>query len=161
MDAIAGTARAALQLADGDAVTAEKTVGAALRQWQELEMPYEVAKARLILTVDRPGTIWFSLVSLLPPTYRNQTNGFRPDLLQMLIDMRPKFLRFPGGNYLEGDQIADRFEWKKTLGPVSERPGHMAPWGYRSTGPPCWKPPPSTALSCRSAGRWIRARCAS
>ena len=53
--------------------------------------------------------MWFTLVSLFPPTYKNQTNGFRPDLLQMLIDMRPRFLRFPGGNYLEGDQIADRF----------------------------------------------------
>ena len=91
------------------------------------------ANARFVLTVERPGTIWFSLVSLFPPTYKNQVNGFRPDLLQMLIDMRPKFLRFPGGNYLEGDQIADRFEWKKTLGPLAERPGHMAPWTYRST----------------------------
>jgi len=53
--------------------------------------------------------------------------------MQMMVDMKPKFLRFPGGNYLEGDQIADRFEWKKTLGPLSERPGHMAPWGYRSS----------------------------
>ena len=49
MDAIAGTARAALQLADGDAVSAEKTISAALRQWQELEMPYDVARARLLL----------------------------------------------------------------------------------------------------------------
>jgi len=49
MDAIAGSARAALQLADGDAVAAEKTIGAALRQWQELEMPYDVAKARVLL----------------------------------------------------------------------------------------------------------------
>ena len=49
MDAIAGTARAALQLADGDAVSAEKTISAALRQWQELEMPYDVAKARVLL----------------------------------------------------------------------------------------------------------------
>ena len=47
--------------------------------------------------------------------------------------MKPKFLRFPGGNYLEGDQIADRFDWKKTLGPLAERPGHMAPWTYRSS----------------------------
>jgi alpha-N-arabinofuranosidase len=53
--------------------------------------------------------------------------------MQMLVDMKPKFLRFPGGNYLEGDQIADRFDWKKTLGPLAERPGHMAPWTYRST----------------------------
>jgi class 3 adenylate cyclase len=49
MDAIAGTARAALQLSDGDAVSAEKTITAALRQWQELEMPYDVAKARVLL----------------------------------------------------------------------------------------------------------------
>jgi hypothetical protein len=49
MDAIAGTARAALQLADGDAVSAEKTISAALRKWQELEMPYDVARARLLL----------------------------------------------------------------------------------------------------------------
>jgi alpha-N-arabinofuranosidase len=47
--------------------------------------------------------------------------------------MKPKFLRFPGGNYLEGDQIADRFDWKKTLGPLATRPGHMAPWSYRSS----------------------------
>jgi alpha-N-arabinofuranosidase len=53
--------------------------------------------------------------------------------MQMMVEMKPKFLRFPGGNYLEGDQIADRFEWKKTMGPLSDRPGHMAPWGYRST----------------------------
>ena len=83
--------------------------------------------------MDRPGTVWFSLVSLFPPTFKNQPNGFRPDLMQMMVDMKPKFLRFPGGNYLEGDQIADRFEWKKTLGPLADRPGHMAPWGYRSS----------------------------
>ena len=91
------------------------------------------AKARYVLTVDRPGTVWFSLVSLFPPTFKDQPNGFRPDIMQMMVDMKPKFLRFPGGNYLEGDQIADRFEWKKTIGPLSDRPGHMAPWGYRST----------------------------
>jgi class 3 adenylate cyclase len=49
MDAIAGTARAALQLSDGEAVSAEKTIGAVLRRWQELEMPYDVAKARVLL----------------------------------------------------------------------------------------------------------------
>jgi alpha-N-arabinofuranosidase len=91
------------------------------------------AKARYVLTVDRPGTVWFSLVSLFPPTFKDQPNGFRPDIMQMMVDMKPKFLRFPGGNYLEGDQIADRFEWKATIGPLAERPGHMAPWGYRST----------------------------
>jgi len=134
-----GTIAAAIESEDGKTTYATGRVSGLTQTWKPYELTLmttkaePTAKARLVLTVDRPGTIWFSLVSLFPPTYRNQANGFRPDLLQMLIDMRPKFLRFPGGNYLEGDQIVDRFEWKKTLGPLSERPGHMAPWGYRST----------------------------
>ncbi len=47
--------------------------------------------------------------------------------------MQPKFLRFPGGNYLEGDYINERFDWKKTIGPLEQRPGHRSPWNYWST----------------------------
>ena len=90
-------------------------------------------KARLVLSVEQPGTIWLGFVSLFPPTWKNQPNGFRPDLMQMLVDLHPKFLRFPGGNYLEGNTIETRFDWKQTLGPVEQRPGHPSPWGYRST----------------------------
>jgi len=53
--------------------------------------------------------------------------------MKMLVDLNPKFLRFPGGNYLEGDTVETRFDWKKTLGPIEERHGHPCPWGYRST----------------------------
>jgi alpha-N-arabinofuranosidase len=73
------------------------------------------------------------LVSLFPPTWNNRANGLRKDLMQMLVDLNPKFLRFPGGNYLEGNTIETRFEWKKTLGPIEDRHGHPCPWGYRST----------------------------
>lgn len=90
-------------------------------------------KARLVLSVEHPGTVWFSLVSLFPPTWNDQPNGFRRDLLQMLVDLHPRFLRFPGGNYVEGDTIETRFDWKKTIGPITERAGHPSPWGYRST----------------------------
>ncbi|HXS68894.1 MAG TPA: alpha-L-arabinofuranosidase C-terminal domain-containing protein, partial [Candidatus Polarisedimenticolia bacterium] len=48
-------------------------------------------------------------------------------------DLNPKFLRFPGGNYLEGDTVETRFDWKKTIGPIDQRIGHPSPWGYRST----------------------------
>ncbi|WP_329116816.1 alpha-L-arabinofuranosidase C-terminal domain-containing protein [Streptomyces sp. NBC_01465] len=79
-------------------------------------------------------TLWFSNVSLFPPTYKNRPNGLRPDLAEKLAALNPKFLRFPGGNYLEGNVIADRFDWKKTIGPVEERPGHQnSAWGYWST----------------------------
>jgi alpha-N-arabinofuranosidase len=128
-----------IQSDDGSTVYAKGNVAGLTATWREYEVTLQTGaltpttKARYVLTVDRPGTVWLSLVSLFPPTFRNQANGFRPDLMQMLVDMKPKFLRFPGGNYLEGDQIADRFDWKKTLGPISQRPGHMAPWGYRSS----------------------------
>jgi alpha-N-arabinofuranosidase len=136
---VVGAVTVSIQSDDGEAVYATAKVASLTSAWKQYELTLTTAnvqptaKARLALTIDQPGTIWLSLVSLFPPTFKNQTNGFRPDLMQMLVDMKPKFLRFPGGNYLEGDQIADRFDWKKTLGPLADRPGHMAPWTYRST----------------------------
>jgi len=134
-----GPIAVSIQSDDGRTIYATKTVTGLSSGWTQHELTLQTGtvtattKARYVLTVDRPGTVWFSLVSLFPPTFKDQPNGFRPDIMQMMVDMKPKFLRFPGGNYLEGDQIADRFEWKKTIGPLSERPGHMAPWGYRSS----------------------------
>jgi alpha-N-arabinofuranosidase len=95
---------------------------------------------QLVISTTKPGTlfnhhgtVWFQQVSLFPPTYNNRTNGNRPDIMQLLADMQPKFLRLPGGNYLEGDYINERFDWKKTIGDVSQRPGHRSPWNYWST----------------------------
>ena len=124
---------------DGQTTYATATVARLTQAWHSYEVTLQTgptsptAKARFAITSDRPGTFWLGMVSLFPPTFHDQPNGFRRDLMQLLVDMQPKFLRFPGGNYLEGDQIADRFDWKKTLGPVADRPGHMAPWGYRSS----------------------------
>jgi alpha-N-arabinofuranosidase len=135
----AGPVMLSLQSEDGRTTYATAQVSALSAEWKRYEATLQTgavavtARARYTLTVNRPGTVWFSLVSLFPPTFNNQPNGFRPDLMQMLVDVKPKFLRFPGGNYLEGDQIADRFQWKKTLGPLTDRPGHMAPWTYRSS----------------------------
>jgi alpha-N-arabinofuranosidase len=134
-----GPIAVSIQSDDGRTIYASKTVTGLTSGWKQYEVTLQTGKvtattkARYVLSVDRPGTVWFSLVSLFPPTFKDQPNGFRPDIMQMMVDMKPKFLRFPGGNYLEGDQIADRFEWKKTIGPLSERPGHMAPWTYRSS----------------------------
>jgi len=125
---------------DGQTTYASAAVHGITSAWKQYEVtlvPEHVsaptANARFTLTTNQPATIWFGLASLFPPTFKDQPNGFRRDLLQLLVDMKPKFLRFPGGNYLEGDQLADRFEWKKTLGPLKDRPGHQGPWGYRST----------------------------
>jgi alpha-N-arabinofuranosidase len=87
----------------------------------------------LEISVQHSGTAWLSLVSLFPPTYKNTPNGNRVDLMEKLAAMHPAFLRFPGGNYLEGDHINERFEWKKTLGPLVDRPTHPSPWNYHSS----------------------------
>jgi alpha-N-arabinofuranosidase len=88
---------------------------------------------QILLSVERPGMVWVQELSVFPPTYKNRVNGNRVDLMELLAGMHPAFLRFPGGNYLEGNTIADRFDWKKTIGPIVDRPGHASPWRYHST----------------------------
>ncbi len=134
-----GPIELSIQSNDGQTTYASGTIAGLTQSWKQYELTLQTrgtapaTAARYVLTVDRPAKVWLSIVSLFPPTFRDQPNGFRPDIMQMMVDMKPKFLRFPGGNYLEGDQIADRFEWKKTVGPLSDRPGHRAPWTYRSS----------------------------
>jgi len=118
---------------------ATATVPALSTEWKRYEYTLKtgalVASAanHLTLSVEHPGTAWFSLVSLFPPTYQNTANGNRIDLMQKLAAMHPAFLRFPGGNYLEGDHINERFEWKKTIGAQVDRPTHPSPWNYHSS----------------------------
>ncbi len=85
------------------------------------------------LTVAHPGILNLQLVSLMPPTYKNTPNGNRIDLMEKMAGLHPTFLRLPGGNYLEGDRLEDWYNWKQTIGPLVDRPGHMAPWTYRSS----------------------------
>jgi alpha-N-arabinofuranosidase len=134
-----GSVMVSIEADDGSKVYAKGEVSGLTQDWKPYEVTLETGKvkpttkARFVLTLDGPGTVWFGLVSLFPPTWQDQPNGFRKDVMQMLVDLKPKFLRFPGGNYLEGDTVATRFDWKKTIGPLSQRPGHPCPWGYRST----------------------------
>ncbi len=85
------------------------------------------------LTVAKTGTMHLQVVSLFPPTYQNEANGNRTDLIEKMLAMHPNFIRLPGGNYLEGDTLKDWYNWKETVGPLVDRPGHMAPWTYWST----------------------------
>ena len=87
----------------------------------------------LELVVSHPGTMWLQMVSLMQPTFHDRANGNRIDLMERMAAMHPTFLRLPGGNYLEGLTPEDRFDWKKTIGPVIDRPGHQGPWFYWST----------------------------
>ena len=108
-------------------------------QWNKLTATIKATttdpKGQLALLFKKSGTIYVDMVSLFPYTWRNRPNGLRPDLAQRLYDTHPTFLRFPGGCYVEGEGTYDNaFQWKKTIGPVEQRPGHLnRNWRYYST----------------------------
>jgi len=116
-------------------------------QWQKYEVTLTTGNIepskenRLVISTTDSGSfwhrhnaVWFQQVSLFPPTFNNRANGNRPDLMQLMADMNPRFLRFPGGNYVEGNFLWTRFNWKNTVGDPALRPGHENDaWGYWST----------------------------
>ena len=127
-----------IQDSDG-AVLAEASVPLHSGPWAKYEFTlHSHAAARsaanhLELLFAHPGTVSLQLVSLMPPTFHDRPNGNRTDLMERMAGMHPNFLRLPGGNYLEGDTLQDWYDWKKTIGPLVDRPGHQAPWTYWST----------------------------
>ncbi len=134
-------------LGEATATVATGTISKLSGDWKKYEVTLttgnDVAPSkenRLVISATKSGTffnhqgtIWLQEVSLFPPTYLNRPNGDRADLSQLLADAQPKFLRFPGGNYVEGDSFTERFNWKQMVGPVEQRPGHRSCWGYWST----------------------------
>jgi len=135
-----GPLRIAIVGNDGATVHASAQVPRITGSWKKYEAILSTravkpsAENRLVISAGSAGTVWLSMVSLFPPTWNNRPNGNRKDIMQLLADMKPSFLRFPGGNYVEGRTIATRFDWKKTIGDISERPGHMNDaWRYWSS----------------------------
>lgn len=79
-------------------------------------------KASLNVWVAGKGSIDLDMISLFPKdTWKNRPGGLRADLVQLLADLKPGFLRFPGGCIVEGRDLANRYQWKKTVGNVDQR----------------------------------------
>src|ERR1017187_9696681 len=138
-DAAAGV-KVSLVSNDTGTVLASATMPALTAEWKQYSFTMKTgadagstANNQILVTVDHPGNVWLQLLSVFPPTYKNRVDGNRIDLMEMMAAMHPAFLRFPGGNYLEGNTISERFDWKKTIGPLVDRPGHASPWRYHST----------------------------
>ena len=88
-----------------------------------------VMKGSLKLTFEGTGELGLDMISLFPTdTWNGRENGLRKDLVQLLYDLDPGFLRFPGGCIVEGRTLARRYQWKKTVGPVEERPSLVNRW---------------------------------
>ncbi|MBO9564915.1 MAG: alpha-L-arabinofuranosidase [Niastella sp.] len=79
-------------------------------------------KAKLNIWFEGAGVVDADMISLFPQkTWKNRPGGLRADLVQLLADMKPGFLRFPGGCIVEGRELDNRYQWKKTIGPVEQR----------------------------------------
>lgn len=135
-----GGLKARLISADGKTVYAETTVDAAIgKKWNKYTAEFTAnandPKAQFELVFDGKGSVTLDVVSLFPPTFMNRPNGLRPDLAQLLYNIRPKFVRFPGGCYVEGQESPENaFHWEKTIGPIEQRPGHKnVNWRYRTS----------------------------
>ncbi|KAF2149048.1 glycoside hydrolase family 51 protein [Myriangium duriaei CBS 260.36] len=92
---------------------------------------------KFVITMDGAAnagrTYYFNLVSVLPETFKGYQNGLRNDIASAFYDIQPRFLRFPGGNNLEGYSPLVRWDWKKTIGPLPDRRGRPGDWSYYNT----------------------------
>ncbi|QDW21017.1 alpha-L-arabinofuranosidase C-terminal domain-containing protein [Flavobacterium sp. KBS0721] len=123
-----------IQLIDKDQkVIGETSIVPKSEQWTNytasITATQTVAKAKLKITFEGTGTIDLDMISLFPEdTWKNRKNGLRKDLVQLLYDMKPGFLRFPGGCIVEGRTLSDRYQWKKSVGNVDDRETKMNRW---------------------------------
>ena len=79
-------------------------------------------KGKFRISFEGTGVVDLDMISLFPSdTWKHRPGGMRSDMIQLLADMKPGFIRFPGGCIVEGRDLANRYQWKKTLGPVDER----------------------------------------
>lgn len=95
-------------------------------EWKQYETKLACSatdsKAKLRLTISGKGVMEIDMVSLFPEhTWKGRKNGLRADLVQKLADLKPGFLRFPGGCIVEGHELETRYQWKKTVGNVEDR----------------------------------------
>ncbi|CAK5272879.1 unnamed protein product [Mycena citricolor] len=137
----ASTLTLALRAADGS-VLASANVKMTATTWTQVSVvlsptktPPSTANTFTVTTDGGPAGIevHFAMLSLFPPTFKNRPNGMRADIAQTLADIKPAFFRFPGGNNLEGQTPATRWQWNATVGPLINRPGRMGDWSYPNT----------------------------
>jgi alpha-L-arabinofuranosidase len=118
---------------DREQPLAEAALAGFSEEWKRYETTLRPkathARAELGIAATEEGEIDVDMVSLYPrDTWKSRPNGLRKDLVQLLADMKPGFLRFPGGCIVEGRRLALRYDWKKTVGDVSERTSLVNRW---------------------------------
>lgn len=119
-------------------VLASSSIATSSRNWQKYTATLTVTAScdtsSLVVLAKTEGKIALDVVSLFPEnTFKNRPNGLRADLAKMLADMKPHFIRFPGGCLAHGDGLGNMYRWKNTIGPIEERKEQRNIWGYNQT----------------------------
>ena len=124
--------------APDDRVLARAIIDTLRPEWKRFKVTMvgldDCPNARLVIRAVDPGVVFFDVVSLFPKkTYNARPNGMRQDLAKMLDDLKPSFVRFPGGCWVEGDNLGLSYRWKQTIGDVADRRYQFNIWQYWST----------------------------
>jgi alpha-N-arabinofuranosidase len=119
-------------------VLTETTISAQAAGWQQYRTTLAPSaaepEASLVVLATGQGVVDLDMISLFPQkTFHNRPNGLRADLAQVIGDIKPKFVRFPGGCLAHGDGLDNIYDWKKTIGPVEQRVSQRNIWGYHQT----------------------------
>jgi len=126
-----------LEAKNGD-VLAETKVEVSGRAWRQHQVTLvpnrSETDARFVLLAHEIGGLALDMVSLFPrDTFHGRRNGLRPDLAQTIANLKPKFMRFPGGCLVHGTGVHAYYDWKDSVGPVEQRRGQRNSWGYHQT----------------------------
>lgn len=133
-----GPLTVSLQSPEGKVLASHRFNTVASPQWKKFSCRLKATdanpKAKFVMSFGSTGTVYLDFVSLFPAkTFKNRANGMRPDLAQYLADLKPSFVRWPGGCFVEGINVESSPNWKRSIGPVERRPGTYSPWGYWSS----------------------------
>lgn len=117
---------------------ARSKVKTSSKEWKKYKTSLTASEdcdtASLVVLAQTNGKVALDMISLFPEkTFKNRANGLRADLAQILADMKPKFIRFPGGCLVHGDGLGNMYRWKNTVGPVEQRKEQRNIWGYHQT----------------------------
>ncbi len=105
------------------------------KSWHKQQISFKSTatepKGKLRLWFEGTGIVDLDMISLFPEdTWKGRPGGMRADMIQMLADMKPGFVRFPGGCIVEGHDLEQRYQWKKTLGPPEDRQLVINRWNF-------------------------------
>ena len=132
-----GKGKLKISLVSGDKMIAATTINATAAWKQQkatLTASATVKDAKLMIEPLQAGEISIDFVSLMPQkTFKNRANGMRADLAQTLADLKPQFIRFPGGCATHGQGIDNIYHWQATVGDLWERQPDMNIWGYHQS----------------------------